>query len=125
MLACCIARTTYRTGRNRAEADHEQDDPGGTDAARRQVRAARLAGSGSAGDGCESASRHRLSGPLHLPGIHDALSGYGTARLRASRYRSEEHTSELQSLMRISYAVFCLKKKKPTHTKTQFLVTHK
>src|SRR3546814_9445927 len=30
--------------------------------------------------------------------------------------RSEEHTSELQSLMRISYAVFCLKKKKPTKT---------
>src|SRR3546814_2772364 len=29
--------------------------------------------------------------------------------------RSEEHTSELQSLMRISYAVFCLKKKKMTH----------
>src|SRR3546814_8706529 len=29
-------------------------------------------------------------------------------------YRSEEHTSELQSLMRISYAVFCLKKKKTT-----------
>src|SRR3546814_8045573 len=33
---------------------------------------------------------------------------------RASR--SEEHTSELQSLMRISYAVFCLKKKKTPHT---------
>src|SRR3546814_4791665 len=32
--------------------------------------------------------------------------------------RSEEHTSELQSLMRISYAVFCLKKKNPTHTTT-------
>src|SRR3546814_5460826 len=32
--------------------------------------------------------------------------------------RSEEHTSELQSLMRISYAVFCLKKKNPTHKKT-------
>src|SRR3546814_3855227 len=33
--------------------------------------------------------------------------------------RSEEHTSELQSLMRISYAVFCLKKKKkPTHINT-------
>src|SRR3546814_3702623 len=31
-------------------------------------------------------------------------------------FRSEEHTSELQSLMRISYAVFCLKKKKNTHT---------
>src|SRR3546814_4660370 len=32
--------------------------------------------------------------------------------------RSEEHTSELQSLMRISYAVFCLKKKNTTTTKT-------
>src|SRR3546814_9258407 len=31
--------------------------------------------------------------------------------------RSEEHTSELQSLMRISYAVFCLKKKKKTNNK--------
>src|SRR3546814_3932230 len=33
---------------------------------------------------------------------------------KASMTRSEEHTSELQSLMRISYAVFCLKKKKQT-----------
>src|SRR3546814_2692252 len=33
--------------------------------------------------------------------------------------RSEEHTSELQSLMRISYAVFCLKKKKKKHIKQQ------
>src|SRR3546814_7823527 len=50
------------------------------------------------------------------------LSGYGNlpltdtlaANLSASYWnqRSEEHTSELQSLMRISYAVFCLKKKK-------------
>src|SRR3546814_6340065 len=38
-----------------------------------------------------------------------------------SRFRSEEHTSELQSLMRISYAVFCLKKKRhqQTHTAKQ------
>src|SRR3546814_1093612 len=34
------------------------------------------------------------------------------ARKRIAELRSEEHTSELQSLMRISYAVFCLKKKK-------------
>src|SRR3546814_10269572 len=34
--------------------------------------------------------------------------------------RSEEHTSELQSLMRISYAVFCLKKKKKNHQPTKF-----
>src|SRR3546814_1824574 len=35
----------------------------------------------------------------------------------AGRRRSEEHTSELQSLMRISYAVFCLKKKKEINTR--------
>src|SRR3546814_2500408 len=40
------------------------------------------------------------------------------------RLRSEEHTSELQSLMRISSAVFCLKKKNtPLHTKTNSLTT--
>src|SRR3546814_9283077 len=41
-----------------------------------------------------------------------------TGLLQVARYRdmrSEEHTSELQSLMRISYAVFCLKKKKTEH----------
>src|SRR3546814_3372404 len=42
-------------------------------------------------------------------------------QFQANNSRSEEHTSELQSLMRISYAVFCLKKKKEinhqTHTK--------
>src|SRR3546814_3221320 len=37
---------------------------------------------------------------------------------RNSIARSEEHTSELQSLMRISYAVYCLKKKKTTSTHT-------
>src|SRR3546814_919486 len=41
----------------------------------------------------------------------------GITRLRESGGRSEEHTSELQSLMRISYAVFCLKKK--THKNYQ------
>src|SRR3546814_5310808 len=35
---------------------------------------------------------------------------------RVLGFRSEEHTSELQSLMRISYAVFCLKQKKKTNT---------
>src|SRR3546814_10313393 len=42
-----------------------------------------------------------------------ALSGGQQQRLCIARaIRSEEHTSELQSLMRLSYAVFCLKKKK-------------
>src|SRR3546814_5028241 len=38
--------------------------------------------------------------------------------------RSEEHTSELQSLMRISYAVFCLKKKIPNSTLTRHIHPH-
>src|SRR3546814_7697582 len=41
----------------------------------------------------------------------------------AERIRSEEHTSELQSLMRISYAVFCLKKKKKNEQKNKQLDT--
>src|SRR3546814_3949589 len=40
----------------------------------------------------------------------------GRGDLPSARLRSEEHTSELQSLMRISYAVFCLKKKKQKYT---------
>src|SRR3546814_7908361 len=43
---------------------------------------------------------------------------WGERFVRLLEQRSEEHTSELQSLMRISYAVFCLKKKK-SHTKQQ------
>src|SRR3546814_9967553 len=48
----------------------------------------------------------------------------GSARPRtARRARSEEHTSELQSLMRISYAVFCLKKKKKnTHKEAEQII---
>src|SRR3546814_4621560 len=42
---------------------------------------------------------------------------FAVARDQVGEHRSEEHTSELQSLMRISYAVFCLKKKK-TNPKT-------
>src|SRR3546814_10371476 len=57
---------------------------------------------------------------LPLPADPDAASRgqlvmeFAQSRISAAAYgeRSEEHTSELQSLMRISYAVFCLKKKK-------------
>src|SRR3546814_3179953 len=41
------------------------------------------------------------------------------------RARSEEHTSELQSLMRISYAVFCLKKKKKTYVTNNYHYQHR
>src|SRR3546814_5574232 len=51
----------------------------------------------------------RLFGPLG----HRDRSGTQAAPVRSAQEdRSEEHTSELQSLMRSSYAVFCLKKKK-------------
>src|SRR3546814_13456413 len=50
----------------------------------------------------------RLFGDLPLR----AVRGAGGGSLHRDMNRSEEHTSELQSLMRISYAVFCLKKKK-------------
>src|SRR3546814_1158100 len=84
-------------------------------------------GRGGARLGCDTASRmgraadRRAGHPRHLcladldarlrtrrPGaVQDGSEGG-----RSRRWRSEEHTSELQSLMRISYAVFCLKKKK-------------
>src|SRR3546814_3340619 len=57
------------------------------------------------------------TGPLHALARHDVgehLDRAGllqTHGLSSHVLRSEEHTSELQSLMRISYAVFCLKKK--------------
>src|SRR3546814_1639115 len=43
--------------------------------------------------------------------IYEEMDGWSESTAGARSYRSEEHTSELQSLMRISYAVFCLKKK--------------
>src|SRR3546814_6002438 len=51
-----------------------------------------------------------LFGNVDEAGHLNAFNALGD--INESGYRSEEHTSELQSLMRISYAVFCLKKKK-------------
>src|SRR3546814_2991398 len=47
----------------------------------------------------------------YLPRSRSGSSRAPSGELRIGQRRSEEHTSELQSLMRISYAVFCLKKK--------------
>src|SRR3546814_3370274 len=59
--------------------------------------------------------RMRTSGrPAPTGGIERA--GYRLVWRAAPNIRSEEHTSELQSLMRISYAVFCLKKKQQNTT---------
>src|SRR3546814_3838204 len=75
-----------------------------------------------------ASSKHlNRSAPLGFAGgtaAGFAAGRYGAERARVQQYlvdgheRSEEHTSELQSLMRISYAVFCLKKKKQNHVNT-------
>src|SRR3546814_5477007 len=58
---------------------------------------------------------HALVGRvLHLERLHDGAADEIVDLQPAARHRSEEHTSELQSLMRISYVVFCLNKKRIT-----------
>src|SRR3546814_3939321 len=63
-----------------------------------------------------SYDRRRRKQPTH----REQLRGHPD---RSACRRSEEHTSELQSLMRISYAVFCLKKKKSHGQQTQHSIT--
>src|SRR3546814_3594379 len=60
---------------------------------------------GRSRDNPPGANRARVSAPASAPGRRSA---------RRVRERSEEHTSELQSLIRISYAVFCFQKTKTT-----------
>src|SRR3546814_11154794 len=62
---------------------------------------------------CFLSAPQKKDGPLRLTcqSLRTALRQARGKRI-ISNARSEEHTSELQSLMRISYAVFCLKKKK-------------
>src|SRR3546814_1474659 len=57
--------------------------------------------------------------------IVDGQTLYDIDIEQPSKERSEEHTSELQSLMRSSYAVFCLKKKKHQYIQTQHIYTYR
>src|SRR3546814_4430391 len=68
-------------------------------------------------DVCRSAHSVEISSkpicppePLHCKGVHACV----LTKMASKGGRSEEHTSELQSLMRISYAVSCLNKKTPS-----------
>src|SRR3546814_6280730 len=64
--------------------------------------------------GARDRCARRRDGPRHRCGRHPV------PHAQQVEGRSEEHTSELQSLMRISYAVFCLKKKK-VNNKTNYV----
>src|SRR3546814_6470245 len=74
--------------------------------ARGTTGAGRVAGGDGVGCGCRACQWPGAAAQGRMP------QRRSSAHLPA---RSEEHTSELQSLMRISYAVFCLKKKKRTN----------
>src|SRR3546814_2619017 len=95
------------------------DQVAGIDA--REVLHRRAAGRIAVADGDRvgGAARARKAVSLAQGGTAGGRRRCGRGRKRAGRRprvrrRSEEHTSELQSLMRISYAVFCLKKKNIT-----------
>src|SRR3546814_8129367 len=62
-----------------------------------------------------SAASQNESGEDHVDATFDGPSDFEIGFSATALARSEEHTSELQSLMRISYAVFCLKKKTTNH----------
>src|SRR3546814_3137170 len=69
---------------------------------------------------CGSWNHERWSSRLRMPScVPSSEKTLDVSPASASPRRSEEHTSELQSLMRISYAVFCLKKKKQHNTDIQ------
>src|SRR3546814_1642979 len=63
----------------------------------------------------------RSLSPTRAPGTGGCPARHGTLPTVGG---SEEHTSELQSLMRISYAVFCLKKKKTRKTTKKITIEH-
>src|SRR3546814_8245741 len=67
-------------------------------------------------------ARRSIPGAASATPCHAPVLRWRRSHPPAER-RSEEHTSELQSLMRISYAVFCLKKKK-IHTLIPLIHTH-
>src|SRR3546814_10245000 len=63
------------------------------------------------------------SGAGRIRRFDPSTAGTDHAREQDGQIRSEEHTSELQSLMRISYAVFCLKKKKNNNKQNSHTTT--
>src|SRR3546814_7945469 len=70
------------------------------------------------GEGYAARGSDRFEKANTQDSVSDSIVTQCRSLSAAARGRSEEHTSELQSLMRSSYAVFCLKKKKNRNNKT-------
>src|SRR3546814_2017931 len=104
----------YRIGNlERSDLDQRARDVVGRGGGEELLREARRAEAGR-GRSAQRHARHDLEarGDLAVQRVAEIRIMLVAAR----ELRSEEHTSELQSLMRISYAVFCLKKKTTTHS---------
>src|SRR3546814_1203656 len=101
-LGPAVARARMRIGADGRDMD-ERPRPGRARGLRQRLRPVRLHGGEIALQNADKVDDRVRSG--------DGCSEAGGAR-------SEEHTSELQSLMRSTYAVFCLEKKKITNTST-------
>src|SRR3546814_9595679 len=104
------ARLRARDLRRRASAGLPQRRPGGGDAERRGARRRSRAAAQPAGRDAD----RRVAGEAGRPPAHQVAESRARGARAAGITRSEEHTSEIQSPMRISYAVFCLKKKNKT-----------
>src|SRR3546814_8510325 len=106
-----ILRPGCREARPCAVVDDLRRAQPGADAEEVKPHAPRMKRDGGAVDACAAHRRHRTATQCVRRNRADHRAV--VTKMRESD-RSEEHTSELQSLMRISYAVFCLKKKKNT-----------
>src|SRR3546814_6270405 len=109
----------------RMRRPRKRDAPGGDAEEGAHVAVSRIRQHSSSNDTPSAAADLGISEWLVMPGAVLASSSQlrpSRSRMKSTRAqprrlsRSEEHTSELQSLMRISYAVFCLKKKTKTDT---------
>src|SRR3546814_9961964 len=96
----------------------------------RNIRTRRAIQSHQAGEATRAADYPRqfrggVDAGARLAGRRDPAQADAHVARPGHARRSEEHTSELQSLMRISYAVFCLKKKKTLQKNHTPIVEHK
>src|SRR3546814_3606729 len=92
--------TLFRSDRDEREREAIDDQPGGEPADEAHAALAEILVD-RVGHDEHDRPQQRAGGEVERSGLAEQVP-----------FRSEEHTSELQSLMRISYAVFCLKKKK-------------